>query len=381
MDEVAVKAGGTPGKTLAQLGEEVRSLTQQAKQMNLYYAIEVGRRLNEAKMQVKHGEWGGWLKQETEFSQSTANRLMRVFDEYGAEQIGIFGVVSNSSTLMNLSLSNAVALFSVPKEEREEFAKEVGADRISARELERAIRERDEAKAAAEKEAAAAERLAKEVNGLNGRVKELESSNAYAGDRAKRAAEQLAEAEKKIKELESRPVDVAVQVDEEAVKKAAEDAKKAADAEWAAKVQEAEEAAKKAAEDSAKETAAAWADKLSKTEAKLAKAEEEAKKAADQAKTSGGDAEKDTERYKAEAEALRAELEAAKKAAAEEEAALKKKLAMSGEAITTFKLHFAAWQQAYQSMTAALAQTDEETAAKLRAAIAKQYEMWKGGAA
>lgn len=71
---------------------------------------------------------------------------MRVFNEYGAAQIGIFGAVPESSTLQNLSISNALRLLAVPEDEREEFAEAVDAENLSARELEKAIKERDAAR-------------------------------------------------------------------------------------------------------------------------------------------------------------------------------------------------------------------------------------------
>ena len=128
------------------LGAEIRELTRQAKAMTLYYGVEIGRRLEAAKSMVPYGGWGAWLKENTEFSQATATRFMRVFNEYGAAQIGIFGAVPESSTLQNLSISNALRLLAVPEDEREEFAEAVDAENLSARELEKAIKERDAAR-------------------------------------------------------------------------------------------------------------------------------------------------------------------------------------------------------------------------------------------
>lgn len=119
------------------LGAEIRELTRQAKTMTLYYGVEIGRRLEAAKSMVPYGGWGAWLKENTEFSQATATRFMRVFNEYGAAQIGIFGAVPESSTLQNLSISNALRLLAVPEDEREEFAEAVDAENLSARELEK----------------------------------------------------------------------------------------------------------------------------------------------------------------------------------------------------------------------------------------------------
>lgn len=145
MSDLSTMQGAALERTPKRIGEEIRSLTYQAKCMTVYFGVEIGRRLVEAKELVGHGGWGNFVQNETEFSQATASRFMKVFEAYGADQIGIFGAEAKSSTLQNLSISNALRLLAVPEEEREGFAAEVDAEHISARELEKVIRERDEA--------------------------------------------------------------------------------------------------------------------------------------------------------------------------------------------------------------------------------------------
>ena len=147
MSELSTMQGAALERTPQRIGEEIRSLTYQAKCMTVYFGVEIGRRLVEAKELVGHGGWGNFVQNETEFSQATASRFMKVFEAYGADQIGIFGAEAKSSTLQNLSISNALRLLAVPEEERENFALAVDAEHISARELEKVIRERDEARA------------------------------------------------------------------------------------------------------------------------------------------------------------------------------------------------------------------------------------------
>lgn len=115
------------------IAAEIRSIDQQARQYVLQSAIEIGRRLTEVKELVPHGEWGNWLKTNVNYSQSSANNFMRVAEEYG-----------NSQALANLSYSQAVALLSVPAEEREAFVEENNAADMSTRELQAAIKEKQE---------------------------------------------------------------------------------------------------------------------------------------------------------------------------------------------------------------------------------------------
>ena len=136
MSELSTMQGAALERTPQRIGEEIRSLTYQAKCMTVYFGVEIGRRLVEAKELVGHGGWGNFVQNETEFSQATASRFMKVFEAYGADQIGIFGAEAKSSTLQNLSISNALRLLAVPEEERENFALAVDAEHISARELE-----------------------------------------------------------------------------------------------------------------------------------------------------------------------------------------------------------------------------------------------------
>ncbi|WP_089610077.1 DUF3102 domain-containing protein [Dehalobacterium formicoaceticum] len=128
-----------------QIAAEINGIKKQTRAMLLYNSIEIGRRLWEAKSYVPHGEWGTWLQESVEYSPSTAHNLMRIFEEYGAEQLSLFDNNAKSQALGNLSYTQAVALLGIPQEEREEFIKDHDLDSMSTRELQKAIKERDEA--------------------------------------------------------------------------------------------------------------------------------------------------------------------------------------------------------------------------------------------
>ncbi|MDF2591379.1 MAG: hypothetical protein K0S75_845 [Clostridia bacterium] len=127
------------------IAAEINNIKNQTRKMVLYNSIEIGRRLTEAKQLVSHGEWGGWLEASVDYSQRTASNLMRIFEEYGADQLTLLGDNSKSQALANLSYTQAVALLGVPEEEREEFVGKHDIDNMSTRELQQAIKERDEA--------------------------------------------------------------------------------------------------------------------------------------------------------------------------------------------------------------------------------------------
>lgn len=58
--------------------DEIKSLVSSAQSVMLGYAVEIGRRLVEAKDLLPHGEWGKWLREKVEFSQSSANNFMKL---------------------------------------------------------------------------------------------------------------------------------------------------------------------------------------------------------------------------------------------------------------------------------------------------------------
>ncbi len=170
---------------------EIRQLHRQGQEAALRYIVEIGRRLQEAKELLPHGEWGQWVKEELPFSQSTAQNFMRIFQEYGADQLEIGGAVK-SQALANLSYTKALKLLAIDdEEEREAFVETHNVADMSSRELEEAIRERDEARrmqAEAEK-----------------RAEGFEAQAGAATDRLiaaeKKAVDAAAEAEKKVAEL------------------------------------------------------------------------------------------------------------------------------------------------------------------------------------
>lgn len=124
---------------------EIRQIKDQTRKLVLNNSIEIGKRLCEAKEMVPHGEWGTWLEQNVDYKQSTANKLMKIYEQYGAAQGELWGASAKSETFTNLTYSKALALLAVPEEEREEFVKENHVEDMSTRELQEAIKARDEA--------------------------------------------------------------------------------------------------------------------------------------------------------------------------------------------------------------------------------------------
>ena len=201
-----------PARELNIITDEIKYYWLKGQAAVLDCVIEIGRRLVEAKGIIPHGQFGAWVKENFEFSHSSANTYMRLFEEYGADQLTIFGAVANSQTFANLPYSKALQLLAIPKEEREEFAKEVGAESLSTRELEKVIKERNEAVdrrieaeerakeyeqklASAEIAKAKAESAAKDADAVREKVAKLEADLKKKKDSETRYKEKLREAE------------------------------------------------------------------------------------------------------------------------------------------------------------------------------------------
>lgn len=299
--------------------------------------LTIGKGLIEAKALLSHGEWLPWLTEKVEFSESSAQRFMRLAREW-----------SNPSTLTDLGASKALQLLALPEAEREEFLGEThevnGEEKsvidMSARELAQAIKERDEAlKAAAQAQAdqtAAEQARAKMAEDMALSNERVEGLNAELRDRQKTLDLLTAE----LKKLRERPVEVAVESDPAAI-----------------------EAARREAE-------AAMQDKLN-----------EARAAQEKARADLKEVNSALQRAKLEQEQTRSELDAlrAKTAQAEKKASL-----ASNEDLLLFRTLFDQTQELSNKMSGVLLKVrnkDPEKAAGLSKALLALSEKIRGVAA
>lgn len=131
-------------RTADLIAAEITNIKEQTKKMVIYNSIEIGRRLIEAKEMISHGDWGKWLENSVSYSQSTANNLMKIFNEYGADQLTFFNENAKSQALGNLSYTQAVAILGIPADAREEFVQNNDIDAMSTRELQKVIKEKQD---------------------------------------------------------------------------------------------------------------------------------------------------------------------------------------------------------------------------------------------
>ena len=322
-------------------GEE-RSITTITDEIIFYKSvggqavIEIGKRLMEAKAQLKHGEWLPWLSEKVEFSETSAQNFMRVAREYG-----------NTQLVGDLGVSKALALLALPASERENFAsekhlvngEEKSVAEMSKRELEEAVRQQKIAEAERNEARRALEAQRKETEEANAKVQAAQDAAdaaraevENAQGTALAAQERAAELERELKALREQPVDVAVQTvdaSKEQIAAAVAEAKKDAEAEKTEALGKKAEELKKAK------------DELKKAKAEMAAAAEALKKAED------------------ERTALRETLEKTKKSAA----------AMDNKALAEFSVLFRQAQETVNRMTEIVDELDEESRPKIYRAL------------
>lgn len=251
------------------IAAEINTIKEDTRRVMIANAIRIGGKLMEAKSMVDHGQWGKWLEEKVDYSQSTANNLMKLYQEYGTRQESLFDNWTNSETFAKLNYTQHMALLALPFADRAEFAERHNVEEMSTRELEKTVREEiDRLKAElqdknAELEAAGSDRnqLEEKLAQALGRAKEAESeitNHAKAADKALKDRERAekseknalnlmeklkkdlsaaeaakAEAEKKLAEAKERPEipesameELRRQVEKEAAEKAAAEVKK-----------------------------------------------------------------------------------------------------------------------------------------------------------
>jgi len=178
------------------IAAEINTIKHQVSKVLLFSAIEIGRRLAEAKSLIPYGEWGKWLEESVSYSRRTANNLIRLFEEYGSNQPAL----QDSQALAKLNYTQGIILLGVPEEERAQFIAELDLESMSTRELQKAVQERN--RAAEERDRALQEktelqqaladqdgqitRLSDERDNLITKVEELNQAKAKSEARAEK---------------------------------------------------------------------------------------------------------------------------------------------------------------------------------------------------
>lgn len=246
--------------------------------------LEIGKRLNEAKAQLPHGEWLPWLREKVDISERSAQDFMRLAKEY-----------SKSAEIADLGAAKALALLALEASEREQFAAEKhdvdGVEKsvaeMTAKELKKAIEERDSARKSMEAMKARAEVAEQSRAKMEEDMRQLKELQKRAREAEEQKSKELQRVEDELKTLRSKPVEVAVETRDaspeqlaEARSAGAQEARKEAEAVHQKALAAAEEKAKKLKDDlrKARDEAKAANDRLQAAEKEAREAREKADK-------------------------------------------------------------------------------------------------------
>lgn len=123
------------------IAAEINIIKLQVQEAVIYGTIKIGEKLCEAKSLVPQGEWGKWLEENVEYSQSTAENMMKLYREYGGNQESLFDTWTNSQAFGKLTYTQHLALLSLPFADRQEFAEQNNVEAMSTRQLQDAVRQ------------------------------------------------------------------------------------------------------------------------------------------------------------------------------------------------------------------------------------------------
>ena len=186
---------------------EITMIRDNARRVFLESVIQIGTRLEEAKQLVPQGEWTAYLTDKLGYKPSTAQNYMRIAREFGGGQVSLSGKTA-ADAFAELSYSQILPLLGMAEEEREELAEEHDLPNMSSREIAALVKERDEAKANADKLKEKDKLLRSKLREANEERNKAQSSLSDATQREKDLAERL-------DELEKRPAEVRELTEEE----------------------------------------------------------------------------------------------------------------------------------------------------------------------
>lgn len=186
---------------------EINTIRDNARKVFLDAVVQIGTRLEEAKQLVPQGEWTAYLTDKLGYKPSTAQNYMRIAREFGGGQVSLTGKTA-ADAFAELSYSQILPLLGMAEEEREELAEEHDLPSMSSREIAALVKERDEAKANADKLKEKDKLLRSKLREANEERDKAQSSLSDATQREKDLAERL-------DELEKRPAEVRELTEEE----------------------------------------------------------------------------------------------------------------------------------------------------------------------
>ncbi len=223
-NEITVHTENAP-VNLAQIAADINAIKNQVKETVYIATCRIGEKLLQAKGAVGHGNWGKWLAENVDYSERTAQNIITIYKNFNTTEMRLFGSEPDPELLAQLNQTQLLALSSVKDEDKRNMFMEEHKEELpdmSKRELEKALKELENEKAAREEAEEEIVNLRNElVNGDNEELEELkdkyrklkqeliatDARHDKATRESKHYQDLFAEAQERIKELEEKPAD------------------------------------------------------------------------------------------------------------------------------------------------------------------------------
>ncbi len=210
---------------LVQIAADINAIKNQVKETVYIATCRIGEKLLLAKGAVGHGNWGKWLAENVDYSERTAQNIITIYKNFNNTEMKLFGSEPDPELLAQLNQTQLLALSSVKDEDKRNMFMEEHREELpdmSKRELEKALRELENEKAAREEMEEEIVNLRNElVNGDNEELEELkdkyrklqqeliatDAKHDKATRESKRYQDLFAEAQEEIKQLKEKPAD------------------------------------------------------------------------------------------------------------------------------------------------------------------------------
>ena len=203
--------------------------------------FEIGRLLCEAKEVISHGEWGTWLKENVDYSDSTAQSFMKVYREFSDGQVDLLTGKTQAELFGNLDTSKLLELFKLPKSERAQLAEDNDLSKMSVRDIKKLVKEHTELSKKVIEQGDIISDLEKSKNEAECKLSKLESDVKEGKDKAKSESDKLKkdlkEARTKLDELTKSPP--AAEISEDEIKRIKAEAIAESEAKYKADLQKA----------------------------------------------------------------------------------------------------------------------------------------------
>ena len=217
MNEVAKKE-----RTPQEIAVEINVIKHQTMQTVAAASFQIGKRLCEAKALVPAGEWLDYLQKQLDYKPTTAENLMRIYKEFGDEQMDLLTGKSPAELFGSLNQSQMVAMFALPIESRKELLEDnPNLPEMSARDVQRLVKEkqaaeeerdrerkqRERAEKLATTQADRADKVAAALKKAEEEREQLKSQTSMIQADTTEKDNEIAELKAQLEELKSRPVE------------------------------------------------------------------------------------------------------------------------------------------------------------------------------